>query len=263
MAEVVVISPVRRNFMVNFARALVINLLRITVVASRTEHRLPYVKLVAGAAFRTQHQFVAIVLFHRGEHQPVGFAGSRTFHASVRPLNEISMLVIVQISSDVRAKVHHVGTEDPSAVVKIRVENLRAQRLPSSGRAAEYRPCPPLAYGTKLLLDVWNQLLRDRVAIRSQVGRVHRVRVIEVRIRMLDLQDDYSRQSSRRPILKELVTILRGQLRLWIFDPRRRWLRAKRRELRDVAMKMGLLHYQRISRIGMLLPPFRQQHDSA
>ena len=49
------------------------------------------------------------------------------------------------------------------------------------------------------------ELLHDGVPVRSQVLRVHRVGVVVVRVRVLDLHDDHAREAGSRPVLVELV----------------------------------------------------------
>src|ERR1700722_209546 len=57
----------------------------------------------------------------------------------------------------------------------------------------------------KLLFKGGNQFVLDGVAVGADVGRVHRVRVVVVRIRVLNFYDKHSRKSGRNPSLIEPV----------------------------------------------------------
>ena len=67
---------------------------------------------------------------------------------------------------------------------------------------------PAGADAAVLLLDVGDQLVRDRVAVGAEIGRVHRVGIVVVRIGVLDLDDDHAREVRPRPFLVELVGVL-------------------------------------------------------
>ena len=54
-------------------------------------------------------------------------------------------------------------------------------------------------------LDVRDQLVHDRVAVGPEIGRVHRVRIVVVGIRVLDLDDQHARKVRAGPFLVELV----------------------------------------------------------
>ena len=79
------------------------------------------------------------------------------------------------------------------------IKDLRGERFPSAGRAAVHEPRPAGADAAELLLEVGDQLVGDRVAVRAEVLRVHRVRIVVVRVGVLDL-DEESCADSRGPV---------------------------------------------------------------
>jgi len=80
--------------------------------------------------------------------------------------------------------------------------------FPPAGRAAVREPGPALPEASELLFDERDQLVIDRVPVRPEVGRVDGVRVIVVRIRVLDLDDDEARHLRTDPLFVECVRIL-------------------------------------------------------
>ena len=57
------------------------------------------------------------------------------------------------------------------------------------------------------LLDLGHQLPRDRVAVRTEVHGVHAVAVVEVRIRVLQRDDDHPREVVADPRLVQLARL--------------------------------------------------------
>src|SRR4030095_14159213 len=84
--------------------------------------------------------------------------------------------VLVEIDDGVAAEIDRIGAVRPGAVVEIRVEHLDAKRFPAAGRAAVHR-ARPWSDAAERLLDVRNQLVGDRIAVRAEVLRVHGVRI--------------------------------------------------------------------------------------
>src|ERR1022692_3282345 len=109
-------------------------------------------------------------------------------------------------------EVHYVRTKHISAVVEIRIEHLRSQRLPAARRTAVHRPRPSLADAVEHLLHIRNQLLRDGIPIRAGIGRVHRIGIVEVRSGVLYSHNDDPWHPSRDPILIELIARARTRL---------------------------------------------------
>ena len=91
------------------------------------------------------------------------------------------VLVAVEIDVGVGAEVDGIGAGDERAVVVIGIKHLHRQRFPSAGRAAVSEARPALADAAKLFFDRGNQFGLDGVAIRPEVGRVHRVGIVVIR----------------------------------------------------------------------------------
>src|SRR6266576_1151252 len=165
-AQVVMFLPVLGDFMVDFTGALVEDRLRITVFTNRTEGRLPDIELLSRAPVCSQYQFVVISLLHGGEHQSIGLAHFRPWHAPEDSLAKISVVVAIQIGGYVGAEVDHVRTEDPGSVVVVRIKHLRAESLPASSRSAVHRAGPAFPDSSEFLFNVRNEFLRNGVPIR-------------------------------------------------------------------------------------------------
>ena len=88
------------------------------------------------------------------------------------------------------------------------IEDLHGERLPSARRAAIDEARPALADASELLLDGRNQLRLDRVAVRADIGRVHRIGIVIVRIGVLNFDDEHAREAGADPLLVELVSLL-------------------------------------------------------
>src|SRR5262249_13686727 len=108
-----------------------------------------------------------------------------------------------------RAEIDHVGAGNPCSVIEIRIENLRCKTLPSTGGSAVDGARPALADSAIVLLDVGDQLPRDGIAVGPDVRGIYGIRIVEVRCRVLDCDQDESRKTARGPVLIELVSVLR------------------------------------------------------
>src|ERR1035441_3059788 len=91
-AQIVVLLPVLRDLGIDFAGALVEDGLGVAVVADRAEDRLPGVELLAGAAVRPLHEFVAVHLFHGRSEEAVGLPHGRAWNTRVGTLDPEGVL---------------------------------------------------------------------------------------------------------------------------------------------------------------------------
>ena len=71
-------------------------------------------------------------------------------------------------------------------------------------RAAEYDPRPTFTDPAKTFFDFGNQLVLDRIAVRSVVGRVHPVGIVVERRRVLDLDQQHAWKPLASPGLEQL-----------------------------------------------------------
>ena len=108
----------------------------------------------------------------------------------------------------VSMKVHRIRASHKRPVVVVRIKHLHRQRLPPARRPAIHKPRPALPNPAKLLLHRRNQLRLNRIPIRPQVRRVHRIRIVIVRIRMLNLHHQNPRKLRTDPLLILLVSLL-------------------------------------------------------
>src|SRR4030095_11565397 len=100
------------------------------------------------------------------------------------------------------------------------------------------------------------------IAIWTEVGRVHRIRVVVVRIRMLNLDDDQARKIGSSPFLIKLVGILLLNLvvtfemkTLAIFRLEI-WIRRGFAEAVEVGRKVTVENHEGIMSVGMTIKTF-------
>src|SRR5205085_6454133 len=98
---------------------------------------------------------------------------------------------------------HRIGTRRPRAAKEIGMKDLQRERFPSAGRSAREPARPRLLYCAIALLDLRNQLVHDRVAIRTDVYAVHGIRIVEVRRRMLKRDREHARKVVGAPLIAE------------------------------------------------------------
>ena len=110
----------------------------------------------------------------------------------------------------------------------------------------------------------------DGVAVGAEVGRVHRVGIVIIRIGVLDLDDQIARKPGRDPLLVELVSLF---LLNAVVAGRCGSGRCSRASGSDRAARCGsrrmsvdemiVEEHQRIVRLGMLVESLRDQDDRA
>ena len=104
----------------------------------------------------------------------------------------VGVLVLVNIDDRVGAEINRIGAGGKAAVKFLGIEDLGRQGFPAAGRAAVEKPRPAGAEAAVFLLEVGNQLVRDGVAVRPDIGRIDGVGIVIKRIRVLDLDDDHA-----------------------------------------------------------------------
>src|SRR5262245_56652120 len=180
-------------------------------------------------------------------------------------LGVISVLVLVYVNHRVGAEIDRIGTGRETSIEHIRIEHLSGQRLPSAGRAAVSEARPALPYAAELLLYIRYQLLVDRVAVRPQVGRIDRVGIIVVRIRMLDFDNDEAREVGADPVLIKLIGVLLLNVVIArdfkALDVIGLQVRIGRRfaESAEGVREMPMKHHQWVTSFGMLVETVWQQ----
>ncbi len=124
------------------------------------------------------------------------------------------VLVLVEVDAFIRGERHGIGAVGPRAAEELRMEELERERLPAARRPAGEGPRPGLPDDAKPFLDFRNQLLHQRVAVRTDVRGVHRVGVVEVGVRMLEGNHDHPREVVLDPVTVELTALFESQGRL-------------------------------------------------
>ncbi len=135
-------------------------------------------------------------------------------------------------------KIHGVGASSPRTVVIIGIKDLRRQSLPAAGGTSVDCARPALADAAKLLFDERNQFAIDGLAVRADVGRIHGVGIVVVRVGVLDDQEQHARQLAGGPVLIKLVGALRA------LEREAGYIGGRRRgaECAKIPVEMALIH---------------------
>src|SRR5262245_13788128 len=269
VAEIVIVAPVFGDRTIYLAGHLVPDALRIAVGSHRRVNRLPDVPLIARPALRSQNQLLVIHLFERRGQVSEIVAESGARRALPLALDVIGVIVFVDVYHREGAKIDRIGTCRETSVEHIRVEHLGGQRFPAAGRAAVSEARPALPYAAELLLYVWDQLVIDSVAVWPQVGRIDRVGIVVVRIRMLNFDNDEALEVGADPVLVKLVGVLLLDFVIArdfkALDVIGLQVRVRRRfaESPECVREMAVKHHQRVTGFWMLVEAVWQQHACA
>ena len=206
------VPPVRGDVLVDGARPLVPDGLRVAVRAHGRVHRLPDVPLLARAAVRAEDELEPVHLLERRGDVPEIIPHPGPRRRLPGRVRAIGVLFVVDVDDGVRPEVDGIGARDVGAVVVVRIEHLDRHRFPSARRAPVRGARPTRAEGAVLLLEIGDELVLDGVAVGAEVRGVHGVRIVVVGIRVLDLDHDRPREARPSPVLEELM-------RLRLLDP--------------------------------------------
>ena len=207
LGQIPMLFPVTRDTVVDHAGALVENFLRIAVVADRRINGLPDVPLFGRAAAIAEGEFVGHVVGQRDHRTAEIVTHRRLCDALVRAFPIQRVRIVVQIDVREGMEIDRIRTRDERTVVEIRMHHLHGERFPAAGRSAVDEPRPARAERAEFLFDRRNQFLLDRAAIRTDVERIDRVRIVVKRIRVLQFHDQHAREILRGPLLVEPVRL--------------------------------------------------------
>src|ERR1017187_848146 len=164
-------------------------------------------------------------------------------------------------------KVDGIGACCKRSVVVIRVKLLYGEGLPSACRASVDKSSPALTQSAKLFFNRRNQFVLDCVSVRSDIGGIHRIRIVVIRVGVLDLDDEHARESGRCPLLIKLVgfllldPVIAGKMESFAIvglQVRVGWRGA---EVAEIGYEMIVKDNQRKMRIGMLIESFGHKHN--
>jgi len=171
--------------------------------------------------------------------------------------------VLIDVDDCVGSKVYWVGTIAPCAVVFVRVERLNGERLPATGRTAVQRSCPGLAYPSKVLFYVGDELVGQGVPIGPKVGRVDGIRVVVVWVGVLYGDNDDPGEIGRGPVFVELVAVfLVGEVVSFKSFGLGIWRCLTKADGGvERAMVVSLVNHEGVSGLGMFVVPLGKQED--
>jgi hypothetical protein len=257
--EVIVLVPVGGDIVIDDAGVLIPDFGGVAIGADGAEDGLPDVPLLARAAVGTKDEFPAIGAFGGGEDLARRRAHLGLEDAAEGTAGPVGVFVFVDVDHLIGVEVHGVGTGAPGPVEIIRIEDLRGERFPATGRAAVEGTGPALADAAELLFDGGDEFAIDGFAVGADVGGIDGVGVIVIRIGVLDEEEQHARELAGGPVLIELVARLRD------LESEARQARVGRRgaEAVEVVGEMALIDQQRIVGIGMRRPAFGKDNDGA
>src|ERR1044072_8243579 len=108
--------------------------------------------------------------------------------------------MFVDVDDGIGAKVDRIRTRGPTAVVLVRIKHLHGQRFPTAVCAPINKSRPALSDAAKTFFDFGDQFVSDRVAVWSKIGGVDCVRIVVIRIRVLNLDDEKARKVWTGPV---------------------------------------------------------------
>src|SRR6184192_3357047 len=250
---VAVVAHVNGHAVINLSRSLVPQRSWIPIVANRSVRGVPNLNLLPRPAVATQHRLSLAELLHGNLVLPLRRPHDRPRHMHPRVLRlEERVVILVGIHGSVPAKINRVGIQRPCPAKKIGIKHLRRQGLPSSGRSSRQHTRIRFRYHPKVRFEIRNHLFHQRIAIRSVVHRVHRVRIVVILRRMLKRHCDHSRKILRIPRLIKLVSRLTVQVRQRRPQFRRNGPVLGRESEGRLKTEMVLFVNRRIARVGML-----------
>ena len=178
----------------------------------------------------------------------------------------VGVSVLVEVDHRERAEVDGVRTGDPRPVVVVGVEHLRGHGLPAPGGAAVEETRPPLPDPAVAAFDLGNEFVGDGVAVRAEVLGVHRVGVVVVGVRVLDLHHQHPGEVVARPVLVELpgVFLLDPVVAVEVEPRRVLALQVGLRRLLPPAPEgvgeVAVVDGDRITRVGVVIETVRDEH---
>src|SRR3990172_7624388 len=269
IGEVVVLPPELGDVLVDDSRLLVPDALRIAVFTGGREHGFPDVPLLSRAGLRPQDQLQPVQLGDGRAHVTQVVSQSRPRGLLPVAVEVVGVLILIDVDHGIRAEVDGIGAGGIAPVVLVGIEDLHPERLPSARRPSVEEAGPTLTEAPEPFLDLGNQLVGDGVAVGTEVLGVHRVGVVVVGVRMLDLDRENPREVRPGPVLVEPIRVLLLRpvvalppktlavlgLQVWI----RRLLAESTKRVGEVAVE----DHERIAGLGMRVEAFRKKHVSA
>src|SRR5437763_12216390 len=159
--------------MVDLARPEIPQLRGIAVRAHGAVRRLPDGELLARARPAAEHRLELALLPHADAWLPSDLLLGRyvVAHPPGDGMDE-GVGVAVDVWDLVVPEVDGVGIQHPRPPEELRMIRLQGERFPSAGGSAGEHARPGRADHAEVLLEVRNELLQDRVAVRPVVRRV-------------------------------------------------------------------------------------------
>ena len=136
---------------------------------------------------------------------------------------------------------------------------MRGESFPAAGAAAVDGARPALADAAKFFFDVGDEFAIDGFAVGADVGGIHGVGIIVIRIGVLDEEKQHARELAGGPILIELI----AGLLAFELEAGEAGLGRSGAEAAEIFGEMALIDEERIVRVGMRGPAFGNDDDGA
>jgi len=210
-----------------------------------------------------------VFVFHRDRDVAEVIPVSRPLDRTEIALHAIGVVVCIDIDRRVMPKVERIGARGKSPVELVRIQNLHAESLPATGRAAVKETRPTFTETAELLFDVGDELIGNRVTVRSEVLGIHCIAVVVIRIGMLNLDNKHSRKIRAGPFLIEVISLVLHdavvtiEVCSLIAYALEIFLGRLASEAREVRRKVAVIDGQRIAGLRVIVKSGRQEHVCA
>ena len=167
--QIEVLQPVVCHRGIDFTGQRIPDTSRVAVIAQRSVDRLPDCPLAAGAAIRSDGQFVEVLHANRRTYVAVGSPRVGSLYPQPVVLGEVRVGVLVHVDDLVVVEIHWIRTPSPGAAVDVGIEDLHGESLPASCRATRQDARPGFGDHPKLFLEVGDQFVVDCVPVGADV----------------------------------------------------------------------------------------------
>ncbi len=206
-----------------------------------------------------------IVFTHRGlklsQVVPVG----RNFQLFMRAGIIIGIGILVDVRQAIRPKINGVRTGSKTTIVLLRILDLHRQGFPATSGAPVKETGPTFTNTPEFFFDMRDELVGDRIPVRSLTGRVYCITIIVIGCRMLYFYNQKSRKVRFIPafievigflLLNDIITFHIKTSRIFGCEV---LIRRSGPEPSKVGRKVPVENHQRIPGLGMVIKSFGQE----
>src|SRR6185436_18801390 len=164
---------------------------------------------------------------------------------------------------------NRIGAGHEHSVIVLGIKDLHRERFPAPGGTAVGKTRPAFPDAAKLFLDGGNEFGLDGVAVRTEVGGVHRIGIVVVGIGVVDVRDDNAGKARGNPLLIELVSlfllnaVVSGYVEAFAVVRLQVGIGRFGAKAGEVGVKVIFVDDDRKMNVGMRIKSLRHQHVGA